>query len=143
MRLLITGSRSWVDVQLIDYVLAAFSQADGVTLVSGACPDGADRICEHLAGVLGWTIERHPADWATHGRRAGFLRNRHMVELGADVCLAFISACTSPRCTQAGGRHLSHGATHTAALAHSAGIPTYRFHAKIPDPLPGSAAVTP
>jgi hypothetical protein len=37
----------------------------------------------------GVTAERYPADWDRHGKRAGFIRNEHMVSLGAHVCLAF------------------------------------------------------
>ena len=34
-------------------------------------------------------METHPADWSTHGRAAGPIRNQQMVDRGADICLAF------------------------------------------------------
>lgn len=110
-RILITGSRTWEDA---DTILEAIENETGdewtdYTLVSGNCPLGADRMAEDVAESLGIHIERHPADWETHGKRAGFLRNAEMVNLGADVCLAFI-------------RDDSKGATMTATMATRAGI---------------------
>lgn len=117
-RILITGSRDWSDRQAIKTALREHARP-GDTLVHGACPTGADAIADEL-----WTkwgpIERHPADWSM-GRAAGPLRNQHMVNLGADVCLAFIGHCTSPRCSRP-GVHDSHGATGCAAMARKAGI---------------------
>lgn len=114
MRVLITGSRDWDD--RVTIARALFNHApSGATLVSGACPTGADRICEELWANDG-PIERHPADWNQHGKRAGFIRNAEMVKLGADVCLAFI-------------RNGSKGATMTADLAETAGIRTIRYEA--------------
>lgn len=129
-RILITGSRSWDDGVLIataiEQCIEDLAPARPV-LVSGACPDGADAIAEYVAAeVFGLEVERHPADWQAHGRSAGFRRNAEMVDLGADVCLAFISYCNSPRCDKP-GLHPSHGASHTADLAERAGIPTHRF----------------
>jgi hypothetical protein len=114
IRILITGSRTWTDYAWIEAELdqAAVGLDDpNITLVSGACPRGADRICEEIAAARGWTVERHLADWSTHGKAAGFIRNQAMVDLGADVCLVFVRAA-------------SRGATHCGQAAERAGIPT-------------------
>jgi hypothetical protein len=117
-RILITGSRTWTAVATMRAALALWRQVyPDAVLVHGACW-GADLMA---AGIwLGWhlPVEPHPADWTTHGRAAGFLRNRAMVELGADVCLAFI-------------RDHSLGAEHTAALAEAAGILTRRYRQEV------------
>ncbi|MFI5877567.1 SLOG family protein [Streptomyces sp. NPDC051445] len=85
-----------------------------VTLVHGACPKGADAIAHHFGLVVGIEIEAHPADWDSWGKSAGFRRNADMVNLGADLCLAFIR----------GG---SRGASMTAGLARDVQIPTEVF----------------
>ena len=87
-RILVTGSRDWGDVQTLENALAAYV-GDEVTLVSGACPTGADLLAEVFAKRAGWEVERHPADWDKRGKAAGPLRNQEMVDLGADVCVAF------------------------------------------------------
>ena len=120
MRILVTGSRDWeqraeLERALLDARLdSSLISDDPPTLVSGACPTGADRMAEEFAASAGWTVERHPADWKTHGRKAGPIRNREMVNAGADLCLAFI-------------RNGSRGATMTADLAERAGIKVLRY----------------
>lgn len=116
MRVLITGSRDWEDWSFIWQRLnKTFPAGENNILVSGACPTGADKICEDWALTQpDINIERHPAEWAKYGKRAGFIRNSHMVERGADICLAFI-------------KNESKGATMTANLAEKAGIPTRRY----------------
>lgn len=110
-RILITGSRTWQNASTINFALERETGDEWTdyVLVSGNCPLGADRMAEDAARSLGIEVELHPADWNTHGKRAGFLRNAEMVKLGADVCLAFI-------------RDDSKGATMTANLAEKAGI---------------------
>lgn len=113
MRILITGSRDWLAPNTVQAALLTATQGvddDDITIVSGGCPAGADAQAEHIAARMGWKVERHEADWETHGRRAGYLRNKAMVDAGADVCLAFI-------------RNGSRGASMTAELAEQAGIP--------------------
>lgn len=111
-RILITGSRSWTEAATIRHALIFRIPWQHVTIVSGACPTGADKLCEEAAEMLGYAIERHPARWNVYGKAAGFRRNEEMVKLGADRCLAFI-------------RNNSSGASHTARLAQKAGIPTH------------------
>lgn len=78
----------------------------GLTIVHGGCPTGLDWIAKEFC-LNSWIAdEEHKADWericdgrCTHKPRyknnksycpyAGWLRNQHMVDLGADVCLAF------------------------------------------------------
>lgn len=116
MRILITGSRDWPAEEDIQFALVMAEELppSNNTLVSGACPTGADQMAEKAAEKLGWKVERHPADWKKYGKRAGFLRNKEMVDLGADLCLAFI-------------HNNSKGASMTLDLAEKAGIPTKVF----------------
>ena len=140
-RILITGSRTWTDEGAIwDALNAAIDQATTqgereFVVVHGDCPRGADAqaaaFCEDQSGWYdnaGYTLaeERHPADWTALGRRAGYARNAAMVALGADVCLAFIGPCHSPKCGRLDA-HGSHGATHCAAEARRAGIEVRRW----------------
>ena len=120
-RILVTGSRNWSDWKLVKDVLVATCKNDeNITIVSGDCPTGADRIATDLAEMRGWKIEKHPANWEVYGKAAGPIRNKRMVELGADICLAFI-------------RDGSAGATHTANLTKKAGIETlvYDIHTQV------------
>lgn len=119
-RILVTGSRDWTDMDVVHGALAtAVYQQVPAVIVHGACPNGADAIASwwiRKHRIIGLTEEAHPANWQINGKRAGFIRNADMVNLGADVCLAFI-------------RNGSRGASHTAALAEQAGIETRRFTA--------------
>jgi hypothetical protein len=113
-RVLVTGSRTWTDTTTIRAALARVWGDGTRVLVSGACPTGADHLAEQCWTHWGGRVERHPADWARHGRAAGYRRNAAMVTAGAEVCLAFI-------------RDGSRGASHTARLAQAAGITTHRY----------------
>lgn len=112
VRVLVTGSRDWEDRAA---VWAAFDRVHAehpeFVLVSGACPSGADRMAEGWARVHGVRVERYPADWGRHGRAAGPIRNRRMVETAPDLCVAFIRAN-------------SRGATGTVRMCVEAGIRT-------------------
>lgn len=125
-RVLVTGSRDWEDRRTIDDTLTALAAANTfhnrtTVIVHGACPTGPDAMADDWAR---WhaqrsplvEFERHRANWQLNGKRAGFIRNANMVNLGADVCLAFI-------------KDGSRGASHTAALAEQAGIPVRRWTA--------------
>ncbi|MFF3453276.1 SLOG family protein [Streptomyces sp. NPDC002730] len=119
IRLLVTGSRTWTDPDLIQGVIGEVLwlrrlRPRDLLLIHGACPRGADAMADQFARDIGMSVRRHSADWGTYGKRAGFLRNAEMVRAGADLCFAFIR----------GG---SAGASMTADLAIKAGIPTEVF----------------
>lgn len=117
-RILVTGSRSWDDHNvIIEALLDAAKDAPAgsdITIVHGACPSGADLLVDRVALHYEWDIERHPAEWERFGKPAGFIRNRIMVESGADICLAFI-------------KNESRGATHCAGVAEAYRIPVKRY----------------
>ena len=114
MRILVTGSRDWASIEFVCLAIAAVLPEGPVTIVHGACPSGADLYADQFAKSIGLDVEPHPAEWDKYGKSAGFRRNQEMVDLGADICLAFI-------------RDGSKGATHTANAAEKAGIKTIRF----------------
>lgn len=126
-RILVTGSRDWpapgmVWSALNDVQADLLPTGQLLVVVHGACPTGADAHAGDWAAVAGQfttsvTVEAPPADWRPGGvldRGAGFRRNAAMVQYGADVCLAFI-------------HRGSRGASHTARLAGTAGIPVRRW----------------
>ena len=147
----VTGSRDWADPGAIRRGLAA-AQGDtpprGMVLRHGQCPPrtergevigwgkarlmplrqklrlrGADWLCFAVASDLGWAIQGYPAQWAAKGTGAGFARNTDMVAAGADLWLAFITACTTPGQGCAKAPHGSHGSADCLAKARKAGIP--------------------
>lgn len=82
---------------------------------------GADTMADWSARCLkgaGWDVEVevHPANWDALGTAAGVIRNQMMVDLGADVCLAF-------------SHRNSRGTLHCSTIAEAAGIPV-RLHTR-------------
>lgn len=88
-RVLITGSRWLKRRSVIAKAFAKHVFEDDIVVVSGACPRGADAMCEEFAHSRGYEVERYPADWAEYGKGAGMLRNQEMVDTEPDLCLAF------------------------------------------------------
>lgn len=89
-RVIVCGSRDWIDRELIAYVIAEHGaeHGDSLVIVHGAAR-GADRIADEEALVLGIATEAHPADWKRHGKAAGHIRNEEMAKLGAVKVEAF------------------------------------------------------
>lgn len=116
MRVLVTGSRDWDDEDLIWKTLRQVCSETGeaVTIVHGACSTGADYLADKVALFWDLPVETYPAQWSLHGRRAGYLRNKKMVDTKPDLRLAFI-------------KNESPGATMTADMAEEAGIETRRY----------------
>jgi hypothetical protein len=90
-RVLVCGSRDWRDRRIIHEVLRALADCYPdlrIVVVHGAAR-GADRMAGEEARACGYKVEEHPADWKRHGRRAGVIRNAHMLSLGCSRVVAF------------------------------------------------------
>lgn len=132
MRVIVTGSRTWSDTETIRRALCEIADGyphdwndQGIVLVHGGCntnngrathspPRGADAIANALWKSWGMTVEIHKAKWSQHGRAAGPIRNKDMVDRGADLCIAFIL-------------DESAGATDCVRRATEAGIPVHVY----------------
>lgn len=122
MRVLITGSRDWPARALVHVALYdawVNDDDDDFVVVHGTAP-GADTYADEWGRLMARNttprirVEPHPAQWELYGRRAGYLRNRKMVDLGADLCMAFI-------------KDGSAGASMTVRMAEEAGIKVVRW----------------
>ena len=104
MRIAIVGSRGFREL----YRVRAFVSElpEGTTVISGEAP-GVDREAKRAALARGLPYEGYPADWETHGLKAGFLRNRVLVEK-AEAVVAFWDGS-------------SRGTKHSIDLARKAG----------------------
>lgn len=118
-RILVTGSRDWpspfsVNQKLDEQWTRRLDKTLPFVVVHGGCPTGADAMAEYWARTQAAhgrnvQVEVHRADWDQHGRAAGPIRNKAMVDSGADRCVAFI-------------RNHSRGASNCVGLALAAGM---------------------
>lgn len=119
----VAGSRSWNDYGLFCQHLERTLKMLGLknyVMVSGKAKRGPD------AMVIRWAEENnvryvtYEADWTTHGKSAGFIRNTEMAEIATHV-IAFWDM-------------VSNGTKHMVNLAISKDIPTMMFSVT-PDPV--------
>lgn len=90
-RVIVTGSRNFQDYELMLTTLKGLRVAwpdAHIVIVHGAYR-GADNLAEAAAVALGYETDPNPADWNKHKRGAGPIRNKQMVDKGADLCLGF------------------------------------------------------
>jgi hypothetical protein len=86
MRIAIIGSRNFNDYELVVETLAPYKSK--ITLIVSGAARGADSLGEK------WAIDNKiqtlifPADWNTHGKRAGFIRNEDIIK-NCDGAIAF------------------------------------------------------
>jgi phage FluMu gp28-like protein len=95
VRVLVCGSRDWEDFRVIQNRLRDLADSIGQRwlyekqiLMHGDAA-GADTIAARAARMMGFDIEAYPANWKRHGRAAGPIRNRVMLDREPDVVLAF------------------------------------------------------
>lgn len=115
-RILVCGGRAYNDQERVNRVLDAAARAMAgrhITIIHGDST-GADRCADIWATFReNTTIKAYPADWATHGKKAGPIRNKQMLDEGKpDAVIAF-----------PGGT----GTRHMVILAKRYGIPVKEY----------------
>jgi len=76
VKTIISGSREITDPRIVEEAILR-SKFHITEIVSGACR-GVDQMGEDWARVNNLPVSKFPADWKTHGRAAGPMRNARM-----------------------------------------------------------------
>lgn len=118
MKVLVCGSRDWMDRDAIAEVLSRYPA--GTEVLHGTAA-GADRLADSVARMYGLTVRRFPADWERYSKRAGkpALRNVEML----DQLTAPSLLMPSDDHVIAFQRNGSRGTQHTIDEAQRRGIP--------------------
>ena len=90
MRVLVCGSRDYDDSITLSDELTLWHSEHGITLLIHGDAKGADRMAAAWADDRDIPVLKFPADWKSHGKSAGPIRNALMLVTGRpDVVLAF------------------------------------------------------
>ena len=84
VRVIVAGSRTFDNFSLMEKELMRYFKKNGlhradVEIISGTA-NGADKLGEHFAEKYGLKLSKFPADWDTHGKAAGFIRNEEIAK---------------------------------------------------------------
>ena len=86
--ILVAGGRDFDDLMMIEAVMGkairhclALDPTRKIRFIQGGAK-GADFLCKCLAKKYGYECDQYDADWDTHGRGAGNIRNKQMLDEG-------------------------------------------------------------
>jgi hypothetical protein len=86
MKVLVCGDRNWSSESVILERLSKLPA--GTTVIEGGAR-GADQMAGAIARRLGLPVVEVPANWGLHGRAAGPIRNRKMLDMSPTLVIAF------------------------------------------------------
>jgi predicted Rossmann-fold nucleotide-binding protein len=110
-RVIVCGGRDFHNRKAVRKALEAVKRKHGPFVVIHGCARGADTLAGEEARQMELGIMEFPAKWGKYGKKAGFVRNKQMLEEGkADAVIAF-----------AGGR----GTAMMVKLAKEANVPVW------------------
>ncbi len=111
-KIIVAGSRSFKNYDLLktklDALLKEKARTHQVHIISGRAA-GADKLGEKYARENNLELLLFPADWKTHGNKAGYIRNYEMAKV-ADAVAVFWDGKSS-------------GTLHMVKTAHKLNIP--------------------
>lgn len=79
-RILVCGGRDYCDADRVNFVLDYAAENIGVAVIIHGAARGADALAGAWASSRGVPQIACPADWAAHGKAAGPIRNRQMLD---------------------------------------------------------------
>lgn len=93
MRVLVVGSRTFSDYELVKQTLDGLLPKDAdIEIVSGGAK-GADSLAERYAKDKNYALKVFPSEWDKYGKSAGYRRNadmhRYISESDDRICIAF------------------------------------------------------
>lgn len=89
MNVLVCGSRGFPPGKVLPRLEALSDADEDLCIISGGAP-GPDTEAMGAAQGLGLGLRVYMADWKTHGRQAGHLRNQRMIDYGKpNLVIAF------------------------------------------------------
>ena len=81
IRVCIAGARTFNDYSLLKAIITnAFFDISCLHIISGHAK-GADELGERFANENNLLLDIYPADWTTHGKGAGHIRNAKMASI--------------------------------------------------------------
>lgn len=97
MKVIIAGGRDFYDYELLktrcNIILSIVTD---IEIVCGMAK-GADLLGKRYAEERGFKVKEFPADWNTHGKKAGPMRNAEMANY-ADALIAFWDGTSTGTC---------------------------------------------
>ena len=88
MRVLVCGGRDYKNKARVEQVLNYLPKKD-LVIIQGNAP-GADYLAKEWAKENNVECLSFPADWQQYGKRAGYIRNKQMLDEGKpDLVIAF------------------------------------------------------
>ncbi len=87
MKIAFTGGRDYENRRMVQFVYDLLMATDVRSFAVGDCPTGLDRMVREMIPCT--HIDVHRASWTLHGKAAGPIRNRAMLEDDVDVLVVF------------------------------------------------------
>ena len=98
----VTGGRDYADQARVAWALDGLVTHYGISILHAGDAKGADTLALRWADAHGVPKKKHEADWDTHGRAAGPIRNRAMLrEATPDLVVAFPGGSGTKDCVSA------------------------------------------
>lgn len=89
MKVLVCGGRDYENEVYVWDTLTGMATR-GWVLINGMCPTGVDKFAREWARKWKLPIEEYFPDWEKHGKAAGPIRNKQMLDEGKpDLVVAF------------------------------------------------------